>query len=292
MLLLHPLDRRFPTRLSKLEPPDLLAAEGPLEGRLDTLGPSVAIVGTRRPSAEALAFTTRLAMLLAQAEVLVVSGGALGIDTAAHEAALSAGGRTLAVLPGAIDAWVPAANASLFRRVRETGALVAITQRGRKPRFHARNGVIAALADDVVVTAAPVESGARNTANWARRLGRRLWIVPGAPWDPTMAGCALELTIGAATALSSPEQLLRQLFPSQRVPRRRATTVEIPLPFAGEPSIRDAILSRLREGPASIDALVAFTTRQVGDIAAALSSLLLDDAVRECGDGRFTLSSR
>ena len=292
MVAYHPLDARFPRRLRTLAPPDVFAAEGPLAERLDELGHTVAIVGTRRPSVEALAFTTRLAMLLAQAGVVVVSGGARGIDTAAHEAALAAGGRTVAVLPGAIDAWVPACNASLFRRIRETGALVSITLRGRKPRFLARNGVIAALADNVVVTAAPRESGARNTANWARSLDKPLWVVPGSPWDPMMEGCARELTIGAARALSEPEQLVRHLFPNERVPpRRRATTEEIPLPFSEAPSVPQAIVARLRGGPMTVDALVAVTSREARDIAATLLSLELDGVVRDCGDGRFALVS-
>lgn len=272
----------------------MLVADGPLATRLDSLA-AVAIVGTRRPCSEALEFTRRLAWLLAEAGMVVVSGGARGIDTMAHRAALEAGGQTVAVLPGAIDAWVPAENASLFRRIREEGALVAIVERPQRPRFHARNAVIAGLADHVVVTAAPIESGARNTANFARKAGRRLWVVPGAPWDVSMAGCGLELSIGGAQPLLAPEQLLRHLRGDSVVPRaselrvRPAVTQEV-LPFLG--ADEQAVLAVLAERPATIDQLVHLTQRSASAMTAALGGLTIRGQVRELEPGVFAVARR
>lgn len=298
MLRLHPLDPRFPRRLNDADPPAVLVADGPLATQLDCLA-AVSIVGTRRPCSEALEFTRRLAWSLAEAGMVVVSGGARGIDTMAHRAALEARGKTVAVLPGAIDAWVPAENASLFRRIREDGALVAIVERPQRPRFHARNAVIACLSDHVVVTAAPIESGARNTANFARKAGRRLWVVPGSPWDESMAGCGLELSIGGAQPLLAPEQLLRHLRGDSIVPRvselrpvgarARATTQEL-LPFLG--ADEHDVLARLAERPATIDQLVMLTQRSASAMTAALGGLTVRGQVREVEPGVFAVARR
>jgi DNA processing protein len=209
-----PNDATYPARLRALaSPPAWLEAEGPLASRLGALPPAVALVGTRDAPLEALELSRRLARSLAAAGVVVVSGGAIGIDHAAHEGALEAGGVTVVVLPAGLDAWSPPRHAPLFARARERGALVAIRPRGshvRREWFLERNQVIAALADEVVVVASPLQGGARSTAAAARQLGRRLWAVPGAPWDPRMAGCALELAMGAR-ALDAPGRLLAAL---------------------------------------------------------------------------------
>lgn len=280
MLRLHPRDPRFPPRLLDVDPPDLLVVDGPLAEHLGRMQ-AVAIVGTRAPSPDALRFTRTLAAQLAEAGYVVVSGGARGIDTAAHEGALAGGGRTVAVLPSAIDAWVPAANASLFRRIREGGALVALVERRQKPRFFARNAVIAGLADHVVVTAAPIESGARNTALHARKAGRTLWVVPGAPWDPTMAGCGIELTIGGAHALIAPEQLLRRLTGEPLRRRRSTPPSQGVLPLDPEAA---AIVSAL---PGSVDELVERTRRPVGRVTATLTLLADEGRIRECEPGVY-----
>lgn len=283
MLRLHPQDPRFPTRLLDVDPPDLLVADGPLAAHLGQMQ-AVAVVGTRRPSVEALDFTRTLAAQLAGAGFVVVSGGARGIDTAAHEGALAGGGRTVAVLPSAIDAWVPAENASLFRRIREGGALVALVERRQRPRFFARNAVIAGLAEHVVVTAAPMESGARNTALHARKAGRTLWVVPGAPWDPCMAGCGIELTIGGAHPLIAPAQLLRHLTgaPLRRRPRR-AAAVQVSLPLGADAA---AILRAL---PATVDELVERTGSHVGRVTATLSRLADEGRIRESAPGVYAV---
>jgi DNA processing protein len=207
-LTLLATDTKFPARLRYKRGPVKLEAIGLLGDRLDALEKPVAVVGTRTPSSRAWQYAYWLSARLAEKGATIVSGGAYGIDSAAHEGALSVGGRTVAILPGAIDKWQPAGNSALFRRiVSGGGALVAFLDRHEKPRYHERNAAIAALSDHVIVAAAPLQSGARNTAAEARARDKNLWIVPGAPWDASMAGCNLELAIGSARALVMPSQL-------------------------------------------------------------------------------------
>ncbi len=187
----------YPARLAVLsDPPGLFEADGALSCALDAPGLRVAIVGSRAAPPGALEFTRHLAARLAERGVVIVSGGALGVDAAAHEGALSVSGATIVVLPGGIDVVYPSRHRELFDRVRERGALVAIRDRGDHPREHdflRRNQIVVALADHVVVTCAPLQSGTHSTARCAERLGRPLWVVPGAPWDPSMAGSAMLL---------------------------------------------------------------------------------------------------
>lgn len=204
------LDPKFPAALRYPGGPTDLEAIGEDAETLDRLVAPIAIVGTRRPSPEAWQYTHWLAGCLARSGATIVSGGAYGIDTAAHEGALAAGGRTIAFLPTSVDAFSPAGNSALFKRIAQRGALVGFRKKGDEPRFHERNAAMAAIVEHVIMVSAPLKSGARNTADEARRRGRVLWVVPGAPWDATMAGNAIELTLGAHP-LISPQSILRQL---------------------------------------------------------------------------------
>lgn len=323
------LDPRFPGRLRYPGGPDHVEAEGPLADSLERLRCPIAIVGTRKPSAEARTYTFWLAKTLAEAGATIVSGGAYGIDTAAHEGALAANQPTVAVLPTSVDAFSPAGNSALFRRIRATGALVGFRQKGDLPRFHERNAAIAALVNDVIVTAAPVRSGARNTAAEARRREHcTLWVVPGAPWDPTMAGCAIELTLGAE-ALISPQPIMRKrdlpqegvsthnVVATRRAWQSRVTTSEAPASVVtiardarDTREARDAreaprqrlttetllpapeerrLLHALAEGPGTVDDLVLRTALPVAPVRALLLTWTVEGVVREGPVGLFRL---
>lgn len=346
-VVLRALDAAFPPELRYPRGPEVIEAIGPLAGCLDSLGPCVTIVGTRRPHPEAWRYAHWLAATLAAAGATILSGGAYGIDAAAHEGALSVGGKTIAVLPGSLRSFVPAGNSALFRRVARSGALIAILPEGSKPRFHERNAILAALASDTVVVAAGAQSGARNTAREAARFGRRLWIVPGAPWEPSMDGCALELathgrplvsplplaqllglpaaTIPVAGAVvferpwssapydPNPAPPRRPRIESQRpdsqvhparpsaalvtgplpaasassAPRRRASTVAQILPAPDELSV----LTALRDGPRTADALAVETGLPVGPLRALLLTWTVEGVLREGPPGLFQLSS-
>lgn len=204
------LDPDYPPSLRELpSPPDPLWVRGELPR-----GPSVAIVGTRAASPAALAFARGLGRVLAEAGVAVFSGGALGIDSAAHQGALEAGGATVVVTGTGIDHMYPRENARLYEDILANGgALVSPFERDQSAvrwTFLRRNPVLAVLTDALVLVEAPVRSGARSAAMAARRLGRPLFVVPGAPWDPLGAGAFLELSLGA-TALTSEADIFAAL---------------------------------------------------------------------------------
>ncbi|MEJ7734058.1 MAG: DNA-processing protein DprA [Polyangiaceae bacterium] len=192
--LLQPDDAAYPERLAEIGAPPLY-----LQGAVPR-APGVAIVGRRDASAGAVRFARRLARGLAESGFVVWSGGAVGIDAAAHTGALEAGAPTVVVCGAGLDVDYPPEHVDLFRDVvRGGGARLARVPDGTLPfpsNFLKRNEVLAAATLATVVVEAGVRSGARNTAAHARRLGRPLCIVPGTPWDVRGAGCALELVLG------------------------------------------------------------------------------------------------
>ncbi len=191
-----------------------MEAEGLLAGALDLLSPAVAIVGTRTPPDAAMRYTRWFSSVLARAGVTIISGGAFGIDAAAHQGALDVGGKTIAVLAGGLDDIYPEEHADLFETIKANGAIVSIDPRGhgiRKGSFFRRNVAIVTLADQVVVTCAPLRSGARNTATEARTRKVPLWVVPGAPWDEATEGGANECVFGDAARLIGPAPILAAL---------------------------------------------------------------------------------
>ena len=167
----------------------------------------VAVVGTRCPTAEAVAFTRALVRDLAAEGLSIWSGGAFGIDAAAHEAALAFGAPTVVVMGGGLDRPYPREHVALFQRVVDAGgALLARVDDDTPPQplgFFRRNQLLAALTAATVVIQAGYKSGARNTAGAARKLGRPLCVVPHAPWDEIGRGCAVELALGARAILGA-----------------------------------------------------------------------------------------
>jgi DNA processing protein len=169
---------------------------------LPPAGRSVAIVGGRRASPLRQAVAGALATALAGAGCPIVSGGAIGIDGAAHSATADAGGHTIAVLGSGLDVPYPRANAKLLARLRGgAGTVVGEHPPGTVPRpgnFLPRNRLIAALAIAVVVVEARERSGSLATARAAGARGAgRVLAVPGAPWDPGAAGCNALIRDGA-----------------------------------------------------------------------------------------------
>ncbi len=210
--VLRPDDDRYPPRLADLtdvqrgKPFPTLYVRGSLPS-----APGVALVGKRSSTPDGERFARELASSLARAGVPVWSGGALGIDTAAHEGALDAGGITVAVLGVSLDRLYPKSNEPLFERALATGgALISRLPDGCpsfRGNFLLRNELLAALTAATIVIEAGIVSGARSTAAAARRLGRVVGAVPRAPWDPAGAGCAAELLLGARPVTSARDAL-------------------------------------------------------------------------------------
>ena len=204
----RPGDASYPVRLEELpEPPPVLWIAGKLPR-----APTIAIVGTRNPVPEAEAFAAELAGAIARAGGVVVSGGATGIDAAAHRGALASGGRTWVVAPTGHREVYPEEHRVLYDAIVAAGGALlwpfAPDTLARRHNFFLRNGVLVALADAVVVVQAGIPSGALNAASWARKLSRPLWVVAGAPWMRQFRGCHAEIDRGGARALTSIAALL------------------------------------------------------------------------------------
>jgi DNA processing protein len=185
-------------------PPELRSIPSPvnqlyLRGRLPP-APRVALVGARRADAYGLSWARRLGAGLSKAGLVVVSGGAAGVDTAALEACLEAGGRPLAVLGTGVDLVYPAGNRALFDNIAERGALISEYPPGtpgNKSNFPKRNRIVSALSDGVVIVRAERGSGSLITARHAARQGRRVLAVPGPAGEALSAGCHDLLRKGA-----------------------------------------------------------------------------------------------
>jgi DNA processing protein len=189
--------------------PEVLLAEG--DARDAFARPRVAVVGTRAATPHGLADAREVGAVLAVAGVTVVSGLAIGIDAAAHEGALDAGGLVVGVLGTGLDVVYPRRHRVLFERVRAQGLLVSEFGYGAQPRresFPIRNRIIAALADVVVVVEATARGGARITAERAVEYGRPVLAMPGSRRNPAAAGTNALIADGAEPLLDPTDVLL------------------------------------------------------------------------------------
>jgi DNA processing protein len=253
-------------------PPFALWALGP--ARLDeTAQRSAAVVGTRAATSYGEQVAADLATGLAERDVAIISGGAYGIDGAAHRAALAADGVTVAVLAGGLDIPYPAGHSALLRRIGSDGMLVTEYPPGVRParhRFLTRNRLVAAFAGAVVVVEAGLRSGAANTAAWARVLGKVVGAVPGPVTSSASTGCHAMLRAGAEVITRTEDIVelvgrIGELAPEQSHP---AT----PLDGLGDEERRvyEALPGR---GVATVDEIAVAAALEPGRILAPLAML-------------------
>lgn len=239
--------------------------------------PSVAIVGTRAASAYGRAAAMKFAEVLASSGITIVSGGALGIDAAAHEGALSVGGSTVAVLAGGVDRVYPAKHGGLFARIREQGGLVSQFAIGSKPdyyKFLIRNRLIAGLAHVILVVEAPSRSGALSTATAAAEMGKDVYVVPSNIENLNFRGSHALIRDGASLC-DHPDQILDALG----VLKLTASTEPVQVSKEGS-RILDALKGRLLTHDEICDA----TGLSSPEVSGELSLLELDGLVLK--DGR------
>ena len=241
---------------------------------------SAAVVGARAATPYGEAVARELAADLAAAQWAVISGGAFGIDAAAHRGALAADGVTVCVLAGGIDVPYPRAHESLISRVRQQGVLVSETPMGGAPmrqRFLTRNRIIAALSRGTVVVEAAVRSGSGTTAREAHALGRVVMAMPGPVTSPESAGCHALIRDGIAELVTGARDVLCHLDPSSIAP-------DDPWVSLGprEARVLDAV-PRRRPAPADRIAAVAGTT--AADALAALGLLETEGLVTQDSRG-------
>jgi DNA processing protein len=237
----------------------------------------IAIVGARNASALGRKFAGALASELTEASLVVVSGMARGIDTAAHEGALAGG--TCAVVAGGIDYVYPPENAKLYDRLRAEGVIVSEMAVGLVPQarhFPRRNRIISGLSRGVVVVEAAEGSGSLITANYALEQSREVFAVPGSPLDPRAKGTNRLIREGA-TLTESAADVMAVLSPiigrGFREPEHEPLGLECnDASEGGNERIRKAVEEALGPAPVAIDELV----RQTGAPAAVVLSVLLE----------------
>ena len=279
MIGLGPADPRYPPRLLDLRcPPDPLWLDGDRDG---LAGRAVSIVGTRRMTPYGARVARELASACAEAGIVVVSGLAQGVDSAAHQGALDAHGTTVAVLGAGIASYLADARGRrrrLAHAIRATGALISEFPPDAPPQvwtFAQRNTTVAALGELTVVVEAPVDSGALITADEARKLRRPVYAVPGPIGSAASAGANALIASGKADVLTGAAMLLEALG--------------APAPAATED--RDAVATRvldaLAAAPADPDALARRLGLSGPAFATVIARLLIRGDIATSADGRL-----
>ncbi len=262
-------------------------------GRHEFPEPCIAIVGSRRTTLYGQSIAKKLGGELARLGFCVVSGLARGIDTAAHEGALAAGGKTAAVLGTGIDLIYPPENLGLYRQLEETGAILSEFPFGRradKQSFAMRNRIVSGMCEAVVVVESDVSGGAMITARFAGEQGRLLFAVPGRIDQNSSAGCH-QLIRDGATLLTSVDDILSELsyLDGLRPAAIGEKAVDV---VAGRPATLTDDEARVFEcfrggSILSPDALAAQTDLSAAQVSAILMMLELKRLIAKHADGMF-----
>lgn len=284
----------FPFALAALDaPPPLIAVSGnmPLLSR-----EMIAVVGARNASALGRKFAAELASALGNAGLVVVSGMARGIDSAAHQGALATG--TVAVLAGGIDDIYPPENARLYKEIWANGAIVSEMPTGQKPQaqhFPRRNRIISGLSRGVVVVEAAEGSGSLITARLAAEQGREVFAVPGSPLDPRSKGTNRLIREGATLVESADDVLevlrpllnetfrepLNDLFLSEKADPRDAVS---------DDELRRTVLELVGPAPAPVDEIVRQSEAPASEVLCAIMELELAGRVHRQTGGRISMA--
>lgn len=250
----------------------------------ETRQPTVAIVGTRRPTAYGREVTHRFACELARRGVVIVSGLALGVDGIAHRAALEADGTTIAVLANSLPKIYPSTHRDLAKEIIEKGgAVLTEFEDNENPHgydFLSRNRIVSGLSDAVIITEAAARSGTLNTAMHALEQGKEVFVVPGNITSPLSAGCNALIKQGA-TPITSADDVLEFLFPNAR-----DTQTSLPL---GTTPQETAILELLQQGIRDGDELQQRTAIPASEFSMALTMLEMNGAIRALGGNQWTV---
>jgi DNA processing protein len=280
-------DAEYPPQLLESPDPPLLLH---LQGRVELLrAESVAVVGTRHPTAAGAQTARDLSRALGEAGFAVVSGLALGIDAAAHEGALAAPAGTIAVVGTGLDRVYPQRNLALAHRIAEAGLLVSEYPLGTPPLpayFPQRNRIIAGLARGTLVVEAALRSGSLITARLAAEAGREVFAVPGSIHAPLSRGCHALIQQGAKLVLGV-DDILDELRP---VGRARPATAAAPEQAPEAPD--DPLLAALGFDPVGVDEIAARTGLDAATLAARLLDLELDGRIARLPGGLFQRLSR
>jgi DNA processing protein len=280
-------DPRYPALLR--ESPDPPAVLYVLGDPAVLAEPQIAMVGSRSCTAGGRETAHRFADWFARAGLCITSGLALGIDTASHQGALAGGGTTIAVLGCGLDICYPPQNASLARRIAESGAVVSEFPPGTVPlpgHFPQRNRIIAGLSAGTVVVEAASESGSLITARLAGVAGREVFAIPASIQNPLARGCH-ELIRQGAKLVERPEDVLCELKISLSPQLLATAPTQGSAPCALDKEYK-ILLDALAFEPASVDTLIERTGLNSESIASMLLVLELDGHVAPYPGGRYS----
>lgn len=296
--LLTLADPRYPSRLLDVaNPPLLLFAQG----RLSLLqAPSVAVVGSRHPTAQGADNAHAFARALSEAGVTVISGLARGVDAAAHEGALVgaalrgatlAPGSTIAVVGTGLDQVYPKGHGPLLRRIAEHGLVLGEFLLGTGPlpsNFPKRNRLVAALSQGTLVVEAAVQSGSLITARLALEMGREVLAIPGSIHSPQSRGCHALIRQGAKLVETAEDVLEELRWPGNLdfATQKEAAGAD-PASASGPKDPDHDLLEALGADPVSLDALQARTGLDTPTLQARLLTLELDGRVGRLPGGLF-----
>lgn len=247
---------------------------------------AVAVVGTRSPTNTGKEAARHLAASLAEQGITVISGLAVGIDAAAHEAALQAGGRTIAVLGCGLDIIYPAQNTKLAQQIIQNGALMSEHPLGTRPEarhFPARNRIVSGLCLGVLVVEAGRESGALITANMASEQGREVFAIPGNIFNPKAFGVNYLIQNGAKLVMTV-NDILEELN-VQIAAEQRAIQQILP-----ENETEQTLLNQLSSDPAHIDEISRSTGLPLPTVSANLALMELKGLVRQVGGMNYVIA--
>jgi DNA processing protein len=281
-------DPDYPAPLQEIyDPPLLLYVWGKIEPRDRH---AISVVGSRRSTHYGTQATKKLSFQLAGAGFTIISGLARGIDTAAHEAALAANGRTIAVLGSGLAQLYPPENLALAEKIAAgNGAVVSEFSLHKPPdkqTFPMRNRIVAAWSEAILVVECPSRSGSLITANLGSDYGKAIFAVPGPIDKPTSAGCN-QLIRDGATLVSDVSHILDEL---DQLPFDKKATVSEPIaPLPELPEDEAAVFAIVRDRDSSIDDVVERTGFPAQRVSTTLMKLEIRRLIRPLPGFRYTL---
>jgi len=290
--ILTQTDAGYPESLKQIyDPPIVLYVKGSLAAKDKN---AVAMVGSRRTTHYGIETARKLAYQLAYVGVTVVSGGARGIDTAAHQGALSAKGRTVCVLGTGINIVFPPENAELFERIAANGAVITqypFNRNADKQSFAIRNRIVAGMTLGTVVVEANLTSGALITANFAVEYGRQIFAVPGRIDSPQSKGCH-DLIKKGAKLCEGAEDILSEfeyLFPASNRPPSPGETGTLPALELSENEQK--VYDALSKEEIPTDDVIRRSGLPASSVSVALFSLEMKRLIRQLPGKLFVRNS-
>ena len=286
--LVFQADDEYPELLHEIyDPPIVLYVKGHM---LPEDKNSIAMVGSRRTTHYGQDSARKLSHQLAGHGITVVSGGARGIDSASHQGALSAKGRTITVLGTGINIVYPAENAELYERIAENGAVITqfpFNRKGDKHSFPIRNRIVAGITLGTVVVEADLKSGSLITANMAADNNRQVFAVPGRIDSPLSRGCHNLIRNGAALCENAEDILaeFEHLAPSQAFAQKNSSEPE---PLINLTEHEHCVFDILETTEQSIDTIIANSGLPVANVSVALLGLEMKRLARQLPGKLFT----